>query len=95
VHDELISQTHIRQQITSRTFDDAFKLELMVKDIGIAMRLAGDRSVPLPLCGAGQQLWRAAAQNAEKGSSISEMVRWVENMTGVTITAGSSVLAPS
>ncbi len=37
-----ISQTHIRQRITSRTFDDAFKLELMVKDIGIAMRLAGD-----------------------------------------------------
>ena len=36
-----ISQTHIKQRITSRTFDDAFKLELMVKDIGIAMRLAG------------------------------------------------------
>ena len=41
-----ISQTHIRQRITSRTFDDAFKLELMVKDIGIAMRLAGDESDP-------------------------------------------------
>lgn len=38
-----------------------------------------------------QQLWRAAAQHAEKGSSISEMVRWVENMTGIAITAGSSV----
>jgi len=35
-----ISQTHIRQRITSRKFDDAFKLELMVKDIGIAMQLA-------------------------------------------------------
>ena len=82
-----ISQTHIKQRITSRTFDDAFKLELMVKDIGIAMRLAGDEPVPVPLCGVGQQLWRAAAQHAEKGSSISEMVRWVEDMTGVTIEA--------
>ena len=41
-----ISQTQIRQRITSRKFDDAFKLELMVKDIGIAMRLAGDASHP-------------------------------------------------
>ncbi len=84
-----ISQTHIRQRILSRTFDDAFKLELMVKDIGIAMGLADDHSIPVPLCGVGQQLWRAAAQSAEEGSSISEMVRWVEDMTGVTITAGS------
>jgi 3-hydroxyisobutyrate dehydrogenase len=85
-----ISQTHIKQRITSRTFDDAFKLELMVKDIGIAMRLAGDRSIPAPLCGTGQQLWRAAVQHSEKGSSISEMVRWVEDMTGVAITSGNS-----
>jgi 3-hydroxyisobutyrate dehydrogenase len=82
-----ISQTHIKQRITSRTFDDAFKLELMVKDIGIAMRLAGDAPVPAPLCGTGQQLWRAAVQHAAKGASISEMVRWVEGMTGVTIAA--------
>jgi 3-hydroxyisobutyrate dehydrogenase len=85
-----ISQTQIRQRITSRTFDDAFKLELMVKDIGIAMRLAGDRSVPVPLCGVGQQLWRAALRHAQEGSSISEVVRWVEETTGVMITAGSS-----
>ena len=90
-----ISQTHIRQRITSRKFDDAFKLELMVKDIGIAMSLAGDASIPVPLCGVGQQLWRAAEQHAEKGSSISEMVRWVEDMTGIAITAGSSTHAPS
>ena len=85
-----ISQTHIRQRITSRTFDDAFKLELMVKDIGIAMRLADDEAIPVPLCGTGQQLWRAAVRYAEKGSSISEMVRWMEDMTGITITAGKN-----
>jgi 3-hydroxyisobutyrate dehydrogenase-like beta-hydroxyacid dehydrogenase len=85
-----ISQTHIKQRITSRTFDDAFKLELMVKDIGIAMRMAGDAAVPAPLSGTGQQLWRAAVQHSEKGSSISEMVRYVEDMTGVTITSGSN-----
>jgi 3-hydroxyisobutyrate dehydrogenase len=32
-----VSQTHIKQRITNRAFDDPFKLELMVKDIRIAM----------------------------------------------------------
>jgi len=83
-----ISQTQIKQRITNRKFDDAFKLELMVKDIGIAMRMAGDQAIPAPLCGAGQQLWRAAAHRAGKGASISEVVTWVEEITGITITAG-------
>jgi 3-hydroxyisobutyrate dehydrogenase len=90
-----ISQTQIRQRITSRTFDDAFKLELMVKDIGIAMGLAGDELIPAPLCGAGLQLWRAALQHAQKGASISDVVHWVEDMTGVVITAGSSAHTPT
>jgi 3-hydroxyisobutyrate dehydrogenase len=84
-----ISQTHIKQRIISRTFDDAFKLRLMLKDVGIAMRLATENSVPVPLCGLGQQLWQAAAHATEPGSSITEMARWVEQMTGVTIAAGS------
>jgi len=84
-----ISQTQIKQRITSRKFDDAFKLELMVKDIGIAMRLAIDEFIPVPLCGLGQQLWRAAVRHADKGASISDMVKWVEHTTGITITSGS------
>jgi 3-hydroxyisobutyrate dehydrogenase len=87
-----ISRTQIRQRITSRKFDDAFKLELMLKDIGIGMRMAGDNGIPAPLCGTGQQLWRAASLHAGPGSSISDMVHWVEHMTGITITAGSSAL---
>ena len=85
-----ISQTQIKQRITSRTFDDAFKLELMVKDIGIAMAVAGVQAIPAPLCGVGQQLWRAALRRAGTGSSLSEMVRWVEAMTGVEITPGAA-----
>jgi 3-hydroxyisobutyrate dehydrogenase-like beta-hydroxyacid dehydrogenase len=86
-----ISQTHIRQRITSRKFDDAFKLDLMVKDIGIAMKLASSLGLPLPLSGVGQQLWKAAGRFAPEGSSISDMVRWVEHMTKTEITSGSGV----
>ncbi len=85
-----ISQTHIKQRITNRKFDDPFKLELMVKDIGIAMELANREGLPLPLAALGQHLWKAAGRKAEKGSSISNMVRWVEHVTGTEITSGSS-----
>jgi 3-hydroxyisobutyrate dehydrogenase-like beta-hydroxyacid dehydrogenase len=43
------AQTHIKQRIISRRFDDPFKLALMVKDIGIAMALARSTGTPAPL----------------------------------------------
>jgi 3-hydroxyisobutyrate dehydrogenase len=86
-----ISQTHIKQRIISRKFDDAFKLNLMVKDIGIAMKLASSLALPLPLSALGQQLWKASARYAPEGSSVSDMVRWVEHMTQTEITSGSDV----
>jgi 3-hydroxyisobutyrate dehydrogenase-like beta-hydroxyacid dehydrogenase len=84
-----ISQTQIKQRITSRKFDDAFKLELMVKDIGIALRLADSKKLPLPLAAVAHHLWKAADHYADEGSSISQMVRWVEHMTGTQITPGA------
>ncbi len=80
-----ISQTHIRQRITNRAFDDPFKLELMVKDIGIAMELAGREELSLPLSVRGRELWKEAAGAAEDGASVSEMVRWLEQTTGTEI----------
>lgn len=85
-----ISQTQIKQCITSRKFDDAFKLELMVKDIGIAMRLADETRLPSPLSALGYHLWKAAGNQAGEGASISEMVRWVESMTDTKITSNPS-----
>jgi 3-hydroxyisobutyrate dehydrogenase-like beta-hydroxyacid dehydrogenase len=81
-----ISQTQIKQRILNRKFDDPFKLDLMVKDIGIAMELADEKGLPLPLLTLGQRLWKAARNHAEEGSSLSDMVRWVEQMTGIKIT---------
>jgi 3-hydroxyisobutyrate dehydrogenase len=80
-----ISQTHIRQRILNRKFDDQFKLALMVKDVGIAMGLADSQNIPLPLCSVGHHLWRAAAGYAAQDASISNMVRWVEHMTGIEL----------
>lgn len=75
------SINHFKQQIFNRKFDDHFKLGLMIKDIGIAMKLAGDQGLSLPIADLTQRLWKSAGGASENESSISEMVRWVEKMT--------------
>lgn len=80
-----ITQTHIRQRITNRAFDDPFKLALMVKDMRIALGLAGDEAMSLPLCERGRELYREADAVAGPGASVSELVRYVERRTGVEI----------
>jgi 3-hydroxyisobutyrate dehydrogenase-like beta-hydroxyacid dehydrogenase len=83
-----ITQTHFKQRIFNRTFDDPFKLSLMLKDIGIALQLARDTATPMALSGLGQQLWRMADQVAGPGASVSELVRWVEKTGGADLTPG-------
>ena len=80
-----ISRTHIRQRVLSRTFDDPFKLALMLKDIGIATQLARSVDVPAPLSALNQELWRAAAADAASDASVSELARWIERLTKTEI----------
>ena len=80
-----ISRTHIRQRVLSRSFDDPFKLSLMLKDIGIATQLARSVDVPAPLSALNQELWRAAAADAAPDASVSELARWVERLTKTEI----------
>jgi len=80
-----ISRTHIRQRVLSRSFDDPFKLALMLKDIGIATQLARSVAVPAPLSALNQELWRAAAADAAPDASVSELARWVERLTRTEI----------
>lgn len=80
-----ITRTHIHQRVLSRSFDDPFKLELMLKDMGIALELAKEEGIPVPLSGVGHQLWQAASLSRGKGVSVSELVRWVEESTRTEI----------
>lgn len=84
-----ITRNHIAQRVLSRSFDDPFKLELMLKDIGIALDLSREAQLPMPLSGLGQQLWRAAALAAGPGASVSELARWVESQAGVAVSPGA------
>jgi 3-hydroxyisobutyrate dehydrogenase len=80
-----ITRNHIEQRILSRTFDDPFRLELMLKDIAIAGQAGRQLGLPLPFLGLCESLYRAADRQAGRGRSLSELVRWVERMTGAQI----------
>ena len=80
-----ISRTQIRQRITSRKFDDPFKLRLMLKDVNIAVNNAKDLGLDIPLSLKGRDIWEKAAGFNDVGSSISEMVKYVEEKTGIKI----------
>ena len=80
-----ITQTHIKQRITNRAFDDAFKLELMTKDVRIALGLAATEELRMPLCAYGQGIYERANEAAPADASVSELVRWVEREAGVEI----------
>lgn len=85
-----ITRTHIDQRVLSRRFDDPFKLELMLKDMGIALDLAKSQDMPAPLSAAGLALWQAADEARGPGASVSELVRWVETQMGVEIRSPSA-----
>lgn len=85
-----ITQMHIEQRILSRRFDDPFKLDLMVKDVGIALRIAEDLKLQPRLSAAAGKLWRAIQRKVPKGSSVSELVRTLERDSGTKIESGSA-----
>jgi len=58
----------------------------MVKDIGIALKVAEQLALELPLSETAQALWQQAQALIPKGRSVSDMVRALETTTGVELT---------
>jgi len=82
-----ITANHIGQRILSRTFDDPFRLALMRKDVDIANGLASKLGLDLPMANLCAGSYREADEQFGEGSSLSDLARWTEKRTGVTIEA--------
>lgn len=80
-----ISRTHIVRRVLSRSFDDPFKLDLMVKDIDIALKIAADLGLQTPLSAANRELWHQTQREIPAGSSVSELVRSLETRSQVEL----------
>jgi len=80
-----MTEVRLGPQVIERRFDDAFKLALMLKDVGIANRLADEQGLGVPMSALGEQLWRAAHAALGPDASIVDVVRWYERATGVEL----------
>jgi 3-hydroxyisobutyrate dehydrogenase-like beta-hydroxyacid dehydrogenase len=77
-----VSQKRLGQDVVSRKFEDQFRLELMLKDMGIATRLAEQRGLPVPISDFGRDLWARAVDELGEGRVTTEIVRWYEQRMG-------------
>ena len=80
-----ITANHIGQRILTRSFDDPFRLALMLKDVEIATTLADRLQIDLPMVTLCSHTYRDADRQFGEGSSLSDLARWTEQTTGVTI----------
>jgi 3-hydroxyisobutyrate dehydrogenase len=77
-----VTENHVSQRILSRTFDDPFRLELMRKDVSIAVGVARAQGLELPAFELADRLYAAANDAAGPGASLSELSRYVEGYVG-------------
>lgn len=84
------SQKKFKQFVLSRRFDSGFGLDLMVKDLGIALEVARDAGVPAPLSALCRELWAAAAVSLGPGEDHTAVAKFSEHMAGTALGGGNS-----
>jgi 3-hydroxyisobutyrate dehydrogenase len=84
------TQKKFRQFVLSRRFDSGFGLDLMVKDLSIALQIGRDTATPTPFAALCRELWAAAASMLGEGHDHTELARLSERLAGTELTAGGS-----
>ncbi len=75
--------------VFSREFDSGFSLDLMVKDLEIALGLARDTGTATPFAALSREIWAQAKNNLEPGRDHTEIVRWLERSAGAELANSS------
>jgi 3-hydroxyisobutyrate dehydrogenase len=73
------------ERVLTRAFPRTFRLALLDKDVGIAAQVAREQGVPAPTLQLTADLFRAAHIALGEEADHVEVVKWVEQLTGVTI----------
>jgi 3-hydroxyisobutyrate dehydrogenase len=67
------------------TFDSGFSLDLMVKDLGIALGIASSHGLHAPVAEEAVAVWRDAAAELGAGRDHTEIARFVQSAMGVAL----------
>jgi 3-hydroxyisobutyrate dehydrogenase len=79
------SQKKFKQFVLSRQFNSNFGLDLMAKDLGIALEVGKDGGVATPFSGLCRELWLAASESLGHGKDHTEMARFSESLAGQSL----------
>ena len=79
------TQKKFRQFVLSRSFDSGFGLDLMLKDVGIAMGVARDTATPAPFSALCRELAAACAAMLGPGADHTEFAKLSERLAGVEL----------
>ena len=81
------TKVKLKQFVLSRRYSSGFGLDLMVKDLGIALGLADAGELDVPLSQALVSLWRDASERLGPGRDHTEIARYSEQVAGVELAA--------
>ncbi len=76
-------------RVLTRAFPRTFRLALLDKDVGIAAEVARQQKVPAPMLQLTADLFRASHIAMGEEADHVEVVKWVEQLTGVEIRPAS------
>ena len=74
-------QTKLPNFIIPGNFDGGHRIEMMIKDLEIALQVAKTHKTPLMLTGIGNQLYRAGAGSGYSDKDISSMVNFFGSLS--------------
>jgi 3-hydroxyisobutyrate dehydrogenase len=80
------TQKKFKQFVLSRAFNAGFGLDLMVKDLGIALSVAKDTDTTAPFASLCRELWAGAQKTLGPGQDHTAVARFSEMMAGSELT---------
>ena len=79
------TQKKLKQFVLSRKFDSGFSLDLMVKDLSIALEVGRNGAAPTPFSALCREMWASAAGLLGKGQDHTAIAKLSEALAGVTL----------
>jgi 3-hydroxyisobutyrate dehydrogenase len=79
------TQKKLKQFVLSRRFDSGFGLDLMVKDLSIALEIGRDAQTPTPFAALCRELWAGAAARLGPGQDHTAAARLCEQLAGTEL----------
>ncbi len=79
------TQKKFRQFVLSRAFNSGFGLDLMVKDLSIALEVGRDTATPTPFAALCREMWASAASVLGPGQDHTAAARLSEQLGGAVL----------